>query len=74
MTHSVPKKNTYSGNICAFCNFWEGDANLCSRSLTVLEYDNKATGICIKTRAKRPAGSGACSKFEISPNANRYVR
>lgn len=73
-TRSCPKRNGYSGNICAFCNYWEGDANLRSRSSSLIEFDDKAKGICLKTRSTWTAGHGACSKFELSPNASRYAK
>lgn len=38
-THNCPKKVSYASNICAFCNFWEGDAGLQSASTTTIKFD-----------------------------------
>lgn len=74
MTHSAPKKNGYLGNICAFCNYWEGDANLRSRTSSLIEFDDKAKGICLKNRSTRTSSLSACPKLELSPNASRYAK
>lgn len=73
-THNCPKKVSYASNICAFCNFWEGDAGLQSASTTTIKFDEKAKGLCLKTRITKYSYNSACSKFEMSPNASRYAK
>lgn len=72
--HPAPKKNGYIGNICAFCNRWEGHANLRSYTSSMVDYDDKARGICLNNRSTRVANVSACQKFELSPNASRYAK
>lgn len=73
-THANPKRNGYLGNLCAFCNYWEGEANLRSRNSSMLEFDEKARGKCLRNGAVRPSSVSACNYFEISPNASRYAK
>lgn len=76
MTHNAPRKSGYSGNICAFCHYWEGDAQLHRYSSTsMVEYDHQAKGKCLQTSGTIRNSSGiACPKFELSNEASRYAR
>lgn len=74
MIHAAPRKNGYGGNVCVFCHYWEGDAQLHSYSSTQVEFDGQAKGMCLKTRGTRYAQTGACPKFELSNEASRYAR
>lgn len=73
-THNVPKNGTYNGNICAFCHYWEGIAQLHSCGSTRVEYDNQARGRCLKTNSTKIASNFACPKFEMSNEASRYAK
>lgn len=46
-THAVPRKNTYMGNICAFCKYFEADPQLKHHSIGFVAYDNKVKGRCL---------------------------
>lgn len=75
MKYNLPQKNRIAGNYCAYCNYWEGNANLHSSSTTIkVEFNSDEKGRCLKSGASRRAGAGACTRFEISPNASRYAK
>lgn len=75
MVRSAPRKNGYSSNICAFCHFWEGNAQLHSRG-TSIEFDDRAKGICLATngRCSRASSFPACQRFQISLEASKYAK
>lgn len=73
--HAVPRKNTYMGNICAFCKYFEADPQLKHHSIGFVAYDDKVKGRClaIGVSGKTSFGS-ACSRFELSYEAEKYAK
>lgn len=75
MVRDTPRRNGYGGNVCAFCHYWEGDANLHSYGMSKVEFDGLAKGMCLKTRGTKYAQNVACpAHFELSNEASRYVK
>lgn len=76
MVRSAPRKNAPSSNICAFCHFWEGNAQLHSKGAASIEFDDRAKGVCLATnsRCSRSSSYPACQKFQISIEASRYEK
>lgn len=74
MIRSLPKRDSYTSNVCAYCHYWEGDAQLHSHGTSQVEFDGNAKGRCITRGSQRSANMGACPKFEISNDASRYCR
>lgn len=75
MIRSLPKKNSYLYNVCAFCHYWEGNAHLHSRGSASIEFDERAKGRCLtKGLNGKTAATRACSQFQMSNEASRYCR
>lgn len=75
MQRSLPRSDNYSYNVCAFCHYWEGDAQLHSHGQSQVEFDERAKGRCLRSGANgKSAGYQACSKFQISNEASRYAK
>lgn len=73
--HAVPKKNTSTGNICAFCKYFEGSVTLRLKSIGFVEYDDKIKGRCLANgNAARISSQAACNKYEMSYEASRYAK
>ena len=73
--HAAPKKNTSTGNICAFCKYFEGDITLKRYGIGFVEYDGKIKGRCLTNgNAARISNQAACQKFEMSYEASRYAK
>lgn len=75
MLHSLPRTDNYGYDVCAFCHYWEGEANLHSHGQYQVEFDQRANGRCLKIGASvKNANNSACSKFQISNEASRYAK
>lgn len=74
MFRALPSISNRANNVCAFCNYWEGDAKLQSHGATMVELDERTKGRCLKTGFNQTAIHYACSRFEISNEASRYAK
>ncbi len=71
----TPRSSGSFGNVCAFCHFWDGDAQLTRYKISDVLYDDNARGSCLAIsnnveKATRPA----CSRFRISNQASKYCK
>ena len=72
-TIAWPKRN--GPNPCAFCQYWNGDADIIPGGVFgVVELNRAANGMCIRTRSSRSAGAPSCRYFEMNYEASRNCR
>lgn len=69
-----PRLSGSHGNCCAFCEYWEGDAQIHSHGPYEVEYERDSTGHCLKGHSYRRASEPACPKFEIGYSVRKYCR
>lgn len=74
MLHGLPRNDNRNYNVCAFCHFWEGDAELHSHGQSQVEFNERAKGRCLKTMSTKTTCSSACSKFQMGNEASRYAK
>ena len=61
--------------ICAFCNYWTGDASLKYVNDNMgYEYEREADGKCINRKGSMTKAGSSCSKgYEPSPEAKKLM-
>lgn len=75
MLHNLPRSDRYAGNVCAFCHYWEGDAQMHSHGSYQVEFNERSKGRCLLKNANgKSANCAACPKFQISNDASRYCK
>lgn len=75
MLHSLPRSDNYGCNVCAFCHYWEGDAQLHSHGTSQVEFNEHAKGRCLSIGVNgKTASYSACSRFQMSNEASRYAK
>ena len=73
--HANPRKKGTTGNICAFCKYFDPEVSLKRYNSEFIEYDDRAKGRClVGGNAARVSCLSACQKFEMSYNADRYAK
>lgn len=75
MAIGTPRSGGRFGNVCAFCHYWNGNAQLQRHKINDVLYDSDAKGRCLsrgnsEERASRPA----CPQFVVSNEASRYCK
>ncbi len=74
MLHGLPRADNYGCNVCALCHYWEGDAQLHSHGSYQVEFDGRAKGRCLKVGNTKTSFNSACSRFQMSNVASKYVK
>lgn len=71
----TPRSSGSFGNVCAFCHFWDGDAQLTRYKISDVLYDDNARGCCLAiSNNVEKATRSACSRFRISNQASKYCK
>lgn len=73
--HSRPRKNGTGSKFCAYCLYWEGDAQLKAHTGSTVEFESTAKGFCVckGKRFQKSAGSAPCHDFQFSIEASKYI-
>ena len=75
MLRTLPRLDNRSSNVCAFCHYWEGDAQLHSHSSTMVEFNDRAKGRCLRKGCNgQSAIHSVCNEFQMSNEASRYCK
>ena len=75
MLHALPRSDNRASNVCAFCHYWEGDAQLHSHGSTQVEINERAKGRCLRRGINgQLAARTVCSEFQMSNDASRYCK
>ncbi|SOY28775.1 hypothetical protein AMURIS_01486 [Acetatifactor muris] len=75
MLHGLPRADNYGCNVCAFCHYWEGNAQLHSHGFYQVEFNERTKGRCLSIGGvPKPANYSACSRFQMSNEASKYVK
>ena len=74
MLHGLPRSDNYGCNVCAFCHYWEGDAQIHSHGSYQVEFNERAKGRCLSIGVQKLANYSACSRFQMSIVAGKYVK
>ena len=57
MLHDLLGLDNYGCDGCESCQYWEGDAHLCSCGQNPMEFDERTKGCCVKIGVKEKANS-----------------
>ena len=75
MLHGLPRADNYGCNVCAFCHYWEGNAQLHSHGFYQVEFNERTKGRCLSIGGvPKPANYSACSRFQMSNEASKYLK
>lgn len=74
MLHGLPRADNNGCNVCAFCYYWEGDAQLHSHGSYQVEFNERTKGRCLSIGVPKSANYSACSRFQMSNVASKYVK
>ena len=55
MLHGLPRADNYGCNVCAFCHYWEGDAQLHSHGSYQVEFNERTKGRCLSIGVSKSA-------------------
>ena len=75
MVRALPRLDNRASNVCGFCQYWEGDAQLRSHGASMVEFDERAKGRCLRLGvAGFTAMRAVCPNFQMSNEASRYCK
>ena len=75
MLRGLPRLDNRTSNVCGFCHYWEGDAQLHSHGAFQVEFNERAKGRCLwKGNIEKTALYPVCSEFQMSNEASRYCK
>lgn len=75
MVRALPRLDNRAFNVCGFCHYWEGDAQLRSHGASQVEINERAKGRCLRIGISgQTAAHSVCPNFQMSNEASRYCK